>query len=257
MTTPIIETRALERTFGAVVAASDINVCIGQGETLGIIGANGAGKTTFVNMITGHLSPSSGTILFDGEDITGRAPRQITRKGISRSFQIAQIFPDMTVVENMLVAITIADEARLSPVRFAMTTQRIDRAREALRQFGLLDSEDRVAGTLPQGAKKLLDIAMAMASRPKVMLLDEPTSGVSSQEKLPMMEHLMGALRQSGSTIIFIEHDMDIITAHANRILAFYEGRIIADGSTAEVLANADVRTHVIGQHGHKEAGNA
>lgn len=255
--TPIIETRRLERTFGAVVAAADINVRIEQGETLGIIGANGAGKTTFVNMITGHLPPSSGTILFDGADITGNAPRQITRKGISRSFQIAQIFPDMTVIENMLVAITIAEEANLSPLRPATTRARIERAREALGQFGLADSQDRVAGTLPQGAKKLLDIAMAMASRPKVMLLDEPTSGVSTEEKLAMMQHLMGALRQSGTTIIFIEHDMDIIGAHANRILAFYEGRIIADGSTEEVLADPQVRTHVIGQHAQREAGHA
>lgn len=255
--TPIIETRNLQRTFGAIVAAADINVRIEQGETLGIIGANGAGKTTFVNMITGHLPPSSGAILFDGADITGNAPRQITRKGISRSFQIAQIFPDMTVIENMLVAITIAEEASLSPMRAAVTRTRIERAREALGQFGLADSLDRVAGTLPQGAKKLLDIAMAMASRPKVMLLDEPTSGVSSEEKLAMMQHLMGALRQSGATIIFIEHDMDIIAAHANRILAFYEGRIIADGSTAGVLADPQVRTHVIGQHVAKEAGHA
>jgi len=255
--TPIIETRRLERTFGAVVAAADINVRIEQGETLGIIGANGAGKTTFVNMITGHLSPSSGTILFDGADITGNAPRQITRKGISRSFQIAQIFPDMTVIENMLVAITVAEEASLSPVRPAVTQARVERAREALGQFGLGDSRDRVAGTLPQGAKKLLDIAMAMASRPKVMLLDEPTSGVSTEEKLAMMQHLMGALRQSGTTIIFIEHDMDIIGAHANRILAFYEGRIIADGTTAEVLADPQVRAHVIGQHAGRETGHA
>ncbi len=255
--TPIIETRSLQRTFGAVVAAADINVRIEQGETLGIIGANGAGKTTFVNMITGHLPPSSGTILFDGADITGHAPRQITRKGVSRSFQIAQIFPDMTVIENMMVAITIAEEARLSPVRPATTQERIERAREALGQFGLAESQDRTAGTLPQGAKKLLDIAMAMASRPKVMLLDEPTSGVSTEEKLSMMQHLMGALQQSGATIIFIEHDMDIIAAHANRILAFYEGRIIADGTTAEVLADPHVRTHVIGQHAEKEVGHA
>jgi branched-chain amino acid transport system ATP-binding protein len=255
--TPLVETRGLERTFGAVVAAADINVRIDQGETLGIIGANGAGKTTFVNMITGHLAPSSGTILFDGNDITSRAPRQITRLGVSRSFQIAQIFPEMSVIENMLVAITIADELRLSPIRRAVTFDRTRRAREALADFGLIESEGRLAGTLPQGTKKLLDIAMAMASRPKLMLLDEPTSGVSSEEKLVMMDHLMGALRQFGTTIIFIEHDMDIIAAHARRILAFYEGRIVADGPTAEVLANASVRTHVIGGHREKETQNA
>jgi len=255
--TPIIETRGLERTFGAVVAAADINVSIAKGETLGIIGANGAGKTTFVNMITGHLKPSAGAILFDGVDITGHEPRQITRRGISRSFQIAQIFPEMSVIDNMLVAIIIAEEARLSPLRSASTQARHQRAREILAQFSLQDSSERIAGTLPQGARKLLDIAMAMASQPKVMMLDEPTSGVSTEEKLQMMQHLMAALRQLGTTIIFIEHDIDLIAEHSDRILAFYEGHVIADGPSAEVLADPRVRAHVIGHVAGDAPGNA
>jgi branched-chain amino acid transport system ATP-binding protein len=178
--TAILSVRDLEKTFGSIVAARDISLDVPAEQTVGIIGANGAGKTTFINMITGHLRPSKGTIRFGEHDITGRPSREITRLGVSRSFQVAQIFPSRTVFDNMCAAAAVAGSrggtlghafARLrSPALFAQ-------AEAALDLFRIAPYRDVRAATLPQGVRKLLDIAMAVAGSPRVVLLDEPTSG--------------------------------------------------------------------------------
>ena len=245
----ILETIDLQRTFGAVVAAKDINVRINKGEVVGVIGSNGAGKTTFINMVTGYLPPSGGKILFEGQPIVGRAPRDITRLGMARSFQVAQLFPQLSVLDNVMVAMVTAESTRPSFLAGFNNTERRKRALEILDQFGVVNYRDALVSAVPQGARKLIDIAMALVSNPRMLLLDEPTSGVSVEEKFPLMDTVMAAVRHHGTTVLFVEHDMDIVARYVSRILAFYSGEIIADGAPAAVLANERVQELVIGHH--------
>jgi branched-chain amino acid transport system ATP-binding protein len=246
----ILEAKGLSKTFGAVTAANDINVRIEQDSVVGLIGSNGAGKTTFINMVTGYLSPSAGSIHYQERDITGMQPRQITQLGICRSFQIPQLFNTMSVFENMRVGVGIAVRAgRIAAHANAQAEQaEIDRLIE---DFGLAGYRAQAAGLLPEGVRKSLDIAMAVAGRPRVLLLDEPTSGVSAEEKFRLMDIIMSALGAQRVTVLFVEHDMDIVSRYTHRVLAFYEGRIIADGEPAQVLEHADVRRYVIGEQLH------
>ena len=239
----ILEARNLVKRFGAVAAADGIAVAIEADSVVGLIGANGAGKTTFINMATGYLKPDSGAIHYQGEDITGLAPRAVTHRGICRSFQIPQLFLSQTVHANLLVSAGIA--ARHNGARSGVEAVVAD----ALERFGLASYRDKLAGVLPEGIRKLLDIAMALAARPKVLLLDEPTSGVSAEEKYGVMDTVMQAVRPQGVTVLFVEHDMDIVARYSGRVLAFYEGRIIADGAPRTVLENAEVREFVVGEH--------
>ena len=177
--TALLEARNLNKSFGAVNAAKDINISITDHEIVGIIGANGAGKTTFVNMVTGYMNPTSGQILFSGQDITGREPREITRLGICRSFQVAQVFMTATVFENLMIALGIAESKTLFDGLRRMRRPEVEQKAEAiLNRYRISDYRDAIASTLPQGVRKLLDIAMAMVAEPKILLLDEPTSGI-------------------------------------------------------------------------------
>ncbi len=242
--TTILAVRDLEKTFGRIVAARDISLDIPAGQTVGIIGANGAGKTTFVNMITGHLRPSRGTIAFEGREISGLASRDITRLGISRSFQVAQIFPSLDVFDNVCAAAAIAHGPNTmlgratTPLR---SPQTIAEADTLIDLFQLNAFRDRRAATLPQGVRKLLDIAMAVAAWPRLLLLDEPTSGISIEEKLGIMDVIMQALKSRKITVMFVEHDMEIVARFADRVLAFYDGTVIADGTSEHTLADPGV----------------
>jgi branched-chain amino acid transport system ATP-binding protein len=252
MTVPIITVKDLQKRFGAVVAADAISVELVAGETVGIIGANGAGKTTFVNMVTGYLTPDAGTILFHGRDITPLRPREVTRLGIRRSFQVAQLFPNLSVLDNTLLAIASAENERLPMMTPLRTPERISQAHGFLARLGLDERADGLTTELPQGQRKLLDIGLAMAGHSRILLLDEPTSGISAEEKFPMMDLIMEAIGGAGTTVLFVEHDMEIVERYAARVLAFYEGRIIADGIPHMVLADADVRRHVVGAELHR-----
>ena len=244
----LLEAKGLEKRFGAVVAASDINIGISAGERVSLIGSNGAGKTTFVNMITGYLKPDAGSIHFDGHDITALDSRAVTRRGVARSFQIPQLYGDLTVLDNMLVANACHDQ-RLSFFQPARRPAAIARAEALLERFRLIEHRERRVAELPGGVRKLLDIAMALTGQPKLLLLDEPTSGVSAEEKFPMMDTIMDALGQEkDTTVLFVEHDMDIVERHASRVVAFYAGRIIADDVPAVALAADDVRRYVTGE---------
>jgi len=254
----ILEAKGLNKSFGAVTAANDINVAVEQHSIVGLIGSNGAGKTTFINMVTGYLEPTSGSILFEGRDITSLEPRQITQLGICRSFQIPQLFNTMTVAENLMVGVGIIVSAgggwASSSLQSAAPAKAVD---AMLEQFGLGSYRDRQAGLLPEGTRKLLDIAMAMVVRPRILLLDEPTSGVSADEKFVLMDCVMAAVREGRVTVLFVEHDMDVVVRYTQRVLAFYEGRIIADGDPAQVLDDVEVRRFVIGEHAPMQAGAA
>ncbi|MGB4345230.1 MAG: ABC transporter ATP-binding protein [Burkholderiaceae bacterium] len=241
-----ISARGIQKRFGAVVAAADIHLDIVHGQKVSLIGSNGAGKTTFVNMLTGFIQPDEGTILLHGENITGLAPRKVARLGVARSFQIPQLYKDLSVLDNMLVAVA-SQHNHLSFWRPAKNAAAIARAQQLLERFELSQHAQRLVGELPGGVRKLLDIAMALTRQPKVLLLDEPTSGVSGDEKFPMMETVMRALAQEAVTVLFVEHDMDIVERFADRVVAFYSGRIIADDVPAAALAAPDVRRYVTG----------
>jgi len=233
----VLTAQGLQKSFGAVRAAADISLTFDPDTVVSLIGANGAGKTTFLNIVTGYLRPDSGQILFGERDIVGFSPRRITKLGISRSFQIPQLFNSLSVRDNLLVAESIAatDDPQAA-------------TDEALTRFELAPYAAQKAGLLPEGIRKLLDVAMALSSRSKLLLLDEPTSGVSADEKFAIMDVVMGAAHAAGVTVIFVEHDMDIVARFAGRVVAFYDGGIIADGSPDTVLRAENVRRYVIGE---------
>jgi branched-chain amino acid transport system ATP-binding protein len=243
---PLLHASKLEKRFGAVVAASDIELSVAVGERVSLIGSNGAGKTTLVNMITGYLKPDAGRISFDGRDITPLAPRAITRLGVARSFQIPQLHVGLSVLENLLVAFACHDD-RLSFWQGARRPEAVARADALLARFNLAEQRERRVAELPGGVRKLLDIAMALTGQPKLLLLDEPTSGVSAAEKFPMMDIIMTALGAEPMAVLFVEHDMDIVARYAERVVAFYSGRVIADDTPQRALAADDVRRYVTG----------
>jgi branched-chain amino acid transport system ATP-binding protein len=245
----ILETAGLTKTFGAVSAALDITVSIAEDTVVGLIGGNGAGKTTFVNLVTGYLTPTLGTVRFAGKDITGLPPRRITRMGICRSFQIPQVFESLSARDNLMVGLGIVSRARRSfagPTAVSGRTPE-DAADEMLGRFNLMKWRDARASVLPEGVRKLLDMAMALAVKPRILLLDEPTSGVSADEKFALMDLVLGAVRADRVTVLFVEHDMEIVRRYTQRVLAFYEGRIIADGAPADVFDQAEVKRYVVG----------
>jgi branched-chain amino acid transport system ATP-binding protein len=244
---PILSVRGLKKRFGAVVAAEALSIDIAAGQKVSLIGANGAGKTTFVNMVTGYLKPDSGSIVLDGMDIGRRSPRRVAQLGISRSFQIPQLFIELTAAENLAVAISGTHPRALSFHSPAEAHGRRDKALELLERFGLADLADRPISELAGGVRKLIDIAMALVRRPKLLLLDEPTSGVSAEEKFATMDRVIHAVAPDAATIVFVEHDMEIVTRYADRVLAFYQGRILADGDPHTVLKDSEVRRYVTG----------
>jgi branched-chain amino acid transport system ATP-binding protein len=247
---PILSVRDLEKAFGSVVAAKNISIDIPAEQTVGVIGANGAGKTTFVNMITGHLRPTKGSIRYNNQEITGLPSRTITRMGISRSFQVAQVFPSLTVSENMRAASAIAraSDGIFGPLSTSVQSMPvIEEAEENTELFRMSPYKNSLAATLPQGVRKLLDIAMAVAGAPRVLLLDEPTSGISLEEKFDLMDVIMSALRTRRITVLFVEHDMEIVERFADRVLAFYDGEVIADGPPSQTLADTRVQTLISG----------
>jgi branched-chain amino acid transport system ATP-binding protein len=256
--TALLETRQLGKKFGEVVAAHDINVKINQGEVVGVIGSNGAGKTTFVNMVTGYMPPSEGDIIFQGEKINSLSPRVLTRKGMCRSFQIPQLFLDLTTLDNIIIALTILKRKTPPMLRPTVNQDLIDEAMQFLERFNVDQYAHQKVSTLAQGVRKLIDIVMATVGYPKLIFLDEPTSGVSADEKMQLMEVLMNALRFSETTVLFIEHDMEIVESFAPRIMAFYEGQVLADGEALGVLNDPKVQEYVIGTaHNVKEDKNA
>jgi branched-chain amino acid transport system ATP-binding protein len=244
--TAILDVRNLNKTFGAITAADDISLAINSGERVGLIGTNGAGKTTFVNLVTGYIRADSGSIVLRGEDITGRSPRQITCAGVCRSFQIPQLFLNMTTEENLIVALGIPTGKAMSPCASARAPDLRAALEDLLTRFQLDEVRHRVVSELPGGVRKLLDIAVSVTREPVLLLLDEPTSGVAADQKFVLMDIVMGALPDE-VTVLFVEHDMDIVSRYSTRVLAFYDGRIISDGQPHAVLSDPRVKSYITG----------
>ena len=243
----VLKATDLNKSFSGIVAAKDINVTISQGEIVGIIGANGAGKTVFVNMITGYLKPTSGTVEFLERDITGIEPRDATHLGLCRSFQISQVFMTMSVKQNLMIAMSLSKKsgkALLDPIDDEKISKECD---DILELYKIKDQSENIVSTLSQGIRKLLDIAMAVVGNPKVILLDEPTSGVSVEEKFGIMDIVIAALKKSETSVLFVEHDMEIVERYVDRVIAFYQGEIICDAPPKEALSDKKVIEYVLG----------
>jgi branched-chain amino acid transport system ATP-binding protein len=248
--TAILEADGLTKYYGPFRALDGVSLAIGGGEFVSIIGPNGAGKSTLINLLTGVSAPTAGTVHFMGRDVTGVGSVALARLGMARSFQLVQIFPDLTVLETLQAAAV----SRLRRGVKLFTSLARDRevqetALEVAELFGLADTRHALSRHLPQGDKKLLDVASAFALRPKIILLDEPTSGVSTADKTRIMEILVAASRRVGiEAVIQVEHDMDIVFGYSDRIIALHQGRVLADASPREIEANAEVIDAVIGR---------
>jgi branched-chain amino acid transport system ATP-binding protein len=244
--TPILSVSDLHINFGGVKAADGVNLEIYPHELVAVIGPNGSGKTTFLNLCTGYISPTHGSVTFEGRRITDLSPRQITRRGIARAFQIPQLFTGHSLIENVMLAIA----ARRSIWQAMRPLARPSYLEEARRTLGLLsldEAADHPTDTMPEGIRKLADIAIALALNPRLLLLDEPTSGVSTAEKFSLMDKIVSVLRAENITALFVEHDMDMVERYADRVLVWDSGRVIAAGAPAEILRSADVLERVIG----------
>jgi branched-chain amino acid transport system ATP-binding protein len=223
----LLETVGLTRFFGSVRAAEDLNMRVEPGEVVGIIGSNGSGKTTFLNLATGYLKPERGRILLEGRDTTGLLPRDITRLGVARSFQIPQLYLGMTVLETVLLSLA-ARAGRVGVWGPLKRSGWIEEGVQVLAQFGLDPHAGRPVRELPEG-------------------MDEPTAGVSTEDKFEVMDTLLGVISGSGITTIFVEHDMDVVLRYSQRVMVFDQGLVIAEGEPAAVLADPEVRRAVLG----------
>jgi branched-chain amino acid transport system ATP-binding protein len=247
MSTPLLQTKDLQLAFGAVVVADHINFTLTEGERLAVIGQNGAGKTTFINICTGLIHPQAGQVFFEGHDVTALSPRAIALRGMVRSFQLPQLFTEHTVRDCVRIA-AAGKRGGLglwTPLDKAVPAAEVD---HVLEMVGLASRGDEMSGALPEGQRKLLDIAMALILKPRLLILDEPTSGVSTDEKHGLMKTIMAALDAEKVTAIFVEHDVDIVSQYATRVAAWIAGRIAADGTPQQVLADPEVRKNVIGE---------
>jgi len=244
----LLETHALTKYFGDTHAVDKVDFTIGEGEVLALIGSNGAGKTTLVNLISGLIRPDSGQILLRGADVTHQSVHGRIKAGIARSFQIVNLFDELTVLDNVALSIF----SREGMTRYFWTLADLhhavwEEAHDILRQFGLEDKSSALAGGISQGERKLLDVAVAYALRPRLLFLDEPTSGVSTREKAPIMDVISSIVRSNKITAVVIEHDMDIIFKYSDRIVVMNQGVILASGILEEIRQNQAVKEAIFG----------
>jgi branched-chain amino acid transport system ATP-binding protein len=244
----LLAATGLVKQFGEFRAVDRVDFAVREGEVLALIGSNGAGKTTLVNLISGLYVPDGGRIEFEGADVTQQTPHQRIKAGIARSFQIVNLFDELSCLDNVGLAIFSREgkTRRLSSLadRDAAVWEE---GREVLEQFGLLGKGATPAGGISQGERKLLDVAVAYALRPKLLLLDEPTSGVSTREKAPIMDVITAIVRSGRITAVVIEHDMDVVFKYCDRIVAMHQGTILADGTPDQIRANEQVTTTLLG----------
>lgn len=246
----ILAAQDLRKYYADFCALDGISFEVREGEFVSIIGPNGAGKTTLINVLTGLLRPNTGRVFFKDMEITGIGPERLCRLGMARSFQLVNVFPNFTVLEFLMVAIV---SRQGKGTHFYSTLARDKGIREEAEEvaglFGLQDKRGIVAGNLAQGDKKLLDVASAFALHPEVILLDEPTSGVSTSDKNRIMEILVSASGKIGiKSILQVEHDMDLVFAFSDRIIALHQGKILSDGTPEKIRDNEEVVCTVMGQ---------
>jgi len=237
----VLAIRSLCKTFGGVHAVNEVSFEIGKGEFLALIGPNGAGKSTCFNMINGQLAPDSGDILFEGKNIAGLAPREIWRLGVGRTFQVAATFGSMTVVENVQMALISYARDTYRLWRPAASLHRA-RALELLAQVGMQDAADRPSRELAYGDVKRIELAIALANEPRLLLMDEPTAGMAPRERNDLIALVKRLVLERGISVLFTEHSMDVVFSYADRIIVLARGRLIADGNAASIREDAKVK---------------
>jgi branched-chain amino acid transport system ATP-binding protein len=243
---PILSVRNLSRNFGAIKAVDDVSFDLAKGELLALIGPNGAGKSTCFNMLMGQLKPSSGTVQLMGKNIAGMQPRKIWRMGVGRTFQITATYASMTVVENVQMALMSHHKRLYSLTNFAHKLYR-DEALALLDTVGMADQAERHCAVLAYGDLKRLELAVALANDPILLLMDEPTAGMAPRERIALMQLTADILDQRGISVLFTEHDMDVVFAHSHRIMVLNRGQLIADGTVDEIRNNPQVQEVYLG----------
>jgi branched-chain amino acid transport system ATP-binding protein len=242
----MLQVESLTKSFDDFMAVKGANLTVGKGEIVAVIGPNGAGKTTLFNLITGALKRDRGRIIFKGEDISELPPYEICKKGISRSYQIVNIFPRLSVFGNVQVAV-LSHERRSSNLFRPAQNMAVEETRSILQTVGLSDKEGSMAGSLSHGDQKILEIAIALGNEPELLILDEPTAGMSPEETLATMELVKRLAHERGLTILFCEHDMDIVFSIAQSIMVMRHGQTIIQGNLEEVRNNREVQEAYLG----------
>jgi branched-chain amino acid transport system ATP-binding protein len=236
------------KQFGETIACAGLDFTINKGEFLSLVGSNGAGKTTLVNLISGHLQPDSGQILLEDRDISFATVTARIKAGIARSFQIVNLFDGLSVFDNVALSIFSREEKAVKMASLADRDRDVQRETlELLQQFGLSRMSNIPAGDLAQGERKLLDVAVAYALRPRLLFLDEPTSGVSTRDKAQIMDTVSSVVKAGHVTAVVIEHDMDVVFRYSDRIVMMHEGAFLADGTPDEIRTNRDVASILLG----------
>jgi branched-chain amino acid transport system ATP-binding protein len=247
----LLVTKDLVKWFGDTHAVDHVDFSVKESEVLALIGSNGAGKTTLVNLISGLIRPDGGRIMFRDRDVTHESVHGRIKAGIARSFQLVNLFDQLSALDNVALTIFSREGKTTHLATFAGADSAVwDEASEILRLFGLEAKARMLAGGVSQGERKLLDVAVAYALRPKLLFLDEPTSGVSTREKAPIMDTITSVVRSTGISAAIIEHDMDVVFNYSDRIVAMHQGAILADGTPAEIRRNEAVITTLIGTTG-------
>ncbi|WP_130213846.1 ABC transporter ATP-binding protein [Bradyrhizobium genosp. SA-3] len=247
----LLETVSLKKYFGDTHAVDDVNLTIAEGEFISVVGPNGAGKTSLCNVISAHLAPDSGKIIFKGRDVTHSSVIERVKAGIARSFQLVNLFDDLTAFDNVALAIFARDGKIRNMAALADRDREVTiEADTVLDQFGLASKRNEPARGLAQGERKLLDVALAYALRPKLLFLDEPTSGVSTREKDKIMDIIASVVRGEGITAAIIEHDMDVVFKYSNRIVVMHQGAILVQGTPDAIRNNDDVAMILLGSSG-------
>jgi branched-chain amino acid transport system ATP-binding protein len=241
---PLLAAEGLKKSFGDVHAVDGVDFFVDEHRLVSLVGSNGAGKTTLVNLITGLLPPDAGRIVFDGRDVTALSIFGRIKAGIARSFQLVNLFDALTVLDNVRLAIFSRDNKIKQALRLAEGDREAEHeAREIIGEFGLANKAGVPANGLAQGERKLLDVAVAYALRPKLILLDEPTSGVGTREKSHIMDRIESVVRSRGMSAVIVEHDMDIVFKYSDSIVMMHEGRILAAGTAEEIVQDERVAT--------------
>ncbi|MCK9275856.1 MAG: ABC transporter ATP-binding protein [Syntrophales bacterium] len=240
------EVQNLEKSFGGVKATDNVSLHINEGDICSLIGPNGAGKSTFFNLITGYIRPDSGKVIFLGEDITGKTAMAIARKGIARSFQIVNIFPQLTAYENVMVAVLSQKKRSFNVIHPAKKIDK-DEIYGLLQSTGLEQQAQMLGGQLSHGNQKRLEVAIALALKPKLLALDEPTAGMAEEEKSAILETIKTLMKMTGCTILLCEHDMSVIFSISDQIWVLHNGRIVANGNVEEIKNNEVVQRIYLG----------
>jgi len=245
----VLEVKNVTKSFGSLVAVREVSIAVERGELRAVIGPNGAGKTTFFNLISGFFPPTAGSIIFDGTDVTSLAPHRRVRLGMARTFQITEIFPELTVAENVRISAEVAAGYRLRPWLGRAEAARVQGRVDALLSLaGLAGKGDRLVGELAHGDQRAAEIAMALALEPRLLLLDEPTAGMGEQETYEIAQLIRRLHRDSKLTIVLIEHDMRVVFHLADRITVLDQGRLLAEGTPDAIAANEAVQSAYLGK---------